>query len=88
MATALGPGGCADASGEDSQLASCLQVRRLIYACFTALYTYGDNVTIYLRANNLHAYLSSKEGMSRSTPEVRDCRDAWLQSQADSHACA
>lgn len=46
------------------------QVRRLIYSCVTLLYAHGDSIPIYTRMNTLMTYLSSKEGLSRSTPEV------------------
>lgn len=48
----------------------CSQVRRLIFDCFCSLYAHGDSISIYTRVNSLQTYLSSKEGMSRSTAEV------------------
>ncbi|GFR48876.1 hypothetical protein Agub_g10725 [Astrephomene gubernaculifera] len=45
-------------------------VRRLIYSCFSSLYAHGDSVSIYTRVGTLLSYLSSKEGMSRSTAEA------------------
>ncbi|KAG2435720.1 hypothetical protein HXX76_006917 [Chlamydomonas incerta] len=44
-------------------------VRRLIFDCFCSLYAHGDSISIYTRVNSLQTYLSSKEGMSRSTAE-------------------
>ncbi|GIL52578.1 hypothetical protein Vafri_8312 [Volvox africanus] len=44
-------------------------VRRLIYNCFSSMFSHGDSISIYTRVNALQTYLDSKEGMSRSTAE-------------------